>query len=447
LLHGSLRHYTGVAKFVRRIDPAAEQLVTSKSESFETRKLTLQNDLSGDRAVECVVEDLGLTRNLPRTSSGSLTPYAEMKKQELVRRIKAAIKMEWEVKSDQVDLISVAFTCPDPMLAQYIPNAIVNNYIGWVSEQTVDRLKASERFLAYTKDKCQNQLDTIMAEKIGFETKHAGAMPQSPGVLDEQIRGTARELDVIKRQKGVADARLMLLSKPSHAWATSEPSGSQPSPADVSVEGAVCMAEIDALQHQQASLTARQEEYRRLQMDYVAIAKDYDGILRRLKDKTEEAQKWDAQHLQVQMALAAESAKKRTQYELIVAAQPQFVPDPVQMGPVLGFTLGGGLLFGVVLAIVAFGANRSLNLTGTALLLGLVFAAALLFMGAAGPFKKIDEFADVLATLPYQICAALWVGVIAVIAIGRKRRARRRRALRMQDGAAAAESSTAEISE
>ena len=426
--HWVPRKYTGAAKFTRRIDPAAEQLVTSKSESFETRKLTLQNDLAGEKAVERVVEDMDLARNLPRTSGGSLTGPSEMRKQELVRRIKAAIKVEWEVKSDQVDLVSVTYTDPDPVLAQNIPNALVSNYIGWVSQQIVDRLKASELFLEDAKGKCQRQLDTIMSEKIQFETKHAGAMPQSPGVLDEQIRGAARELDAIKRQKEVTDTKLKALTGRASDSAASEPSAVRPfvsaecerakaelsgardaletmrtirgmkdkhpeyqaqnkkieqlaaqvarlesQPVEVfgaasgpayapgmSVEVAVCMAEIDALQHQEVSLAARQEEYRRLQMDYEVIAKDYDSILRRLKDKEDETKKWDAQHLQVQMALAAESAKKRTQHEAIVAAGPQFRPSFPKPLMVIAAALLGGLGFGGLLVFLAHALDRTI---------------------------------------------------------------------------------------
>lgn len=425
--HWLPRKYTGVAKFTRRIDPAAEQLVTSKSESFDTRKLTLQNDLAGDKAVEKVVEDMNLARNLPRTSGGSLTAPSEMQKQELVRKIKAAIKVDWEVRSDQVDLVSVTYTDPDPLLAQNIPNVLVNNYIGWVSQQIVDRLKASEVFLEDAKDKCQRQLDTITAEKIQFETKHAGAMPQSPGVLDEQIRGTSRDLDTLKRQMEVAEAKLKYLKCRSGDLSATQPSAARPfvsmecerakaelhdsknllenmrtirgmkekhpefqaqkmkieqleaevarlenQPVDMSgptsapgypgmnLEVSVILGEIETLKRQEASLVARQQEYRQLQMEYEVVAKDYDSILRRLKDKEEETKKWDAQHLQVQMALAAESAKKRTQHEAIVAAQPQFRPSFPTPLMVIALALLGGLGFGGSLVFLAHALDRTI---------------------------------------------------------------------------------------
>jgi uncharacterized protein involved in exopolysaccharide biosynthesis len=206
--------YTGTAKFTRRVDPAAEQLIGPKSESFETRKLTLQNDLSGDNAVERAVEALGLMRNLPRTPEGRLTQKGETEKQELIAQTKKNIKIDWEVRAEQVDLVAVSFTHSDPELAEKVPNTLVSNYFAWVSKQIVDRLSASEEFLKDQKDKCGRQLDTNAAEKVQFEKAHAGAMPERPGMLEDQIRKIESDLDSVNRQLTIAQKKLNRLKSP-----------------------------------------------------------------------------------------------------------------------------------------------------------------------------------------------------------------------------------------
>jgi hypothetical protein len=139
-----------------------------------------------------------------------------------------------------------------------------------------------------------------------------------------------------------------------------ESSGDFRSPANMTVEVAMIAAEIGTLKGQEASLTARLQEYRQLQMDYEVIAKDYDSIIRRLKDKEDEMRKWETQHLQVQMALAAESASKRTQNEAIVAAQPQFRPSFPTPLMVLAGALLGGLGFGGLLVFLANALDRTI---------------------------------------------------------------------------------------
>lgn len=200
--------YTGISKFTRRMDPAAEQLAGSKSESFETRKLTLQNDLAGDKAIERAIEDLGLLRSLPRTSEGRLTAHGELEKQELIKAVKKSTKVEWEVRSDQVDLISVSFTHPDPQLAEDFPNKLVSNYFAWVSKQQIDRLSMSEAFLREQKDKSLRQMEEFTKERIQFEKDHAGAMPQRPGMLEDQIRKIESDLEIVDRQLTIAEQKL-----------------------------------------------------------------------------------------------------------------------------------------------------------------------------------------------------------------------------------------------
>ena len=439
--------YTGVAKFTRQIDPASEQLKGAQSESFESRKLMLRNDLAGYKAVDKIIEDLKLTLNLPRTGEGRLTLKSEQDKQEMVRDMMKRIKVDWEVSSQNLDLIAVSCEHSDPELATSVPNALVHNYIALVSEQIVSRLRDSEMFLKDQRTRLKEQCDSANTEKIKFETEHAGAMPASVGALDEQIRRIISDLDVMKRQQNLAEAKLARFqtimtgtrpaSSPATDVATSDPA-SQPiqwmkgpnpeverlnnqlrdaeeqfklmtkvrrmkethpdveaqrrliaqikdklsstdaqinkdtvygvvptSPergrVDLSVEIAAALSEKEVLGNEIVRMEERLKGYQELQKNFGPVLLKYNEFAKKLQEKEAELKGWDARYTEIQMALAAESAKKRTQHESVLAAQPQNKPSSPSLLMILALALGGGLACGVGLVFLSAAMERTIT--------------------------------------------------------------------------------------
>ncbi|MBM4016882.1 MAG: hypothetical protein FJ288_00920 [Planctomycetes bacterium] len=209
--------YTGMAKFERRADPASEDITRGKSESFDSLKLTLQHELAGLNAVERAVGDLekrglfremGLDAPLPRGPDGRLAADGVRAKQELVTALQAALKVNFEVRSDQVDLVSVTFTHPDPRLAQEMPNTLVTNYINRISEQIITNLTASRDFLQSKVTDATTRHTEIVQRKTDFEVKNAGMLPDNPGALYDQIQRVSSDIDTVRRQQTVAKQRL-----------------------------------------------------------------------------------------------------------------------------------------------------------------------------------------------------------------------------------------------
>ncbi len=196
--------YSATAMFEHRSDSATEGISRNKSESFSSIKPTLRHELAGARAVQQVVEDLGLTRALPHGADGQLTDAGRMRAQKLVRDLMKSIKVKWEVRSDQVDLVSVNVTHRDPWLAEHIPNALVKNYINWVSEQIVERLTASRDFLVKQVNDSQARVGEITRKKIEFETRHAGMLPDSPDELARCVQEVKSDIDSVRRQQIIA---------------------------------------------------------------------------------------------------------------------------------------------------------------------------------------------------------------------------------------------------
>ncbi|HUT57282.1 MAG TPA: hypothetical protein VNA25_05345 [Phycisphaerae bacterium] len=203
--------YTAIAKLERRSDPASEDLVRGRSESFDALKMTLQHELVGTNAVEAAAEELekkGLLPALPRGQDGKLMAEGKMLRQGLVRNLSADLKVIFEVRSQEVDLVSVSFTDPDPRLAQELPNMLITNYINRISEQIVTNLTSSRDFLQTKVDEANTRFTELTRKRIDFETKYAGMLPDNPGALQQEIQRVTTDMDTVRRQQALAKQKL-----------------------------------------------------------------------------------------------------------------------------------------------------------------------------------------------------------------------------------------------
>jgi len=205
--------YTAMAKFDRRSDPASEALVGSKSESFETSKQVLQQELAGFNALNAAAEDLekkGLLPPLPRGNDQKLTPEGQNLRQQLVRDLMddRDLKVNFLVRSVEVDLVSVEFTDKDPRLAQALPNTLVTNYINNISEKMVTNLTASRDFLQKKVDEANTRLTELTRKRTEFEREHAGMLPENPGTLQQEVQRIDADMDRVRRQQSLAQQKL-----------------------------------------------------------------------------------------------------------------------------------------------------------------------------------------------------------------------------------------------
>lgn len=173
--------------------------------------MTLQHELVGTNAVEAAAEELEKKRllpALPRGQDGKLTTEGRMLRQEVVRNLSADLKVIFEVRSKEVDLVSVSFTDPDPRLAQELPNTLITNYIDRISEQIVTNLTSSRDFLQTKVDEANTRLAELTRKRIDFETKYAGMLPDNPGALQQEIQRIATDTDTVRRQQALAKQKL-----------------------------------------------------------------------------------------------------------------------------------------------------------------------------------------------------------------------------------------------
>lgn len=189
--------YTGTTKFERILDQSTYDVSV---DDFKKERRTLRYELAGHRAVDMAAEELEMVP-FPRQADGKLTEEGELKKVELINKLKAGISVRFDVRSEQVDMISVSFIHDDPESAEQMPNTLVKNYIDWRSQQTLDALEASKVFLEKQVDDAKKQIMGLQETKIRFQTEHTDAMFDSPGDIQTRIlQGTTR-LDILSMKE------------------------------------------------------------------------------------------------------------------------------------------------------------------------------------------------------------------------------------------------------
>jgi len=424
------KKYTGTAKFERRSDAAAaEQRRGRGPESFEDIKLTLEHELKGRGAMEQAVEALGLTRGLPRGQDGRLTEKGLREKQKLIQRLMRDVKVRWEVRSDQVDLISVEFTDADPELARELPNTLVSNYITRTSEVIVQRLRDSRDFLLKQVEDIDARLQAAVKRRIEFEAEHGGMLPDNPGALQEKMRELSADIDTVRRQQMTArqkferlkslaerlqanpdepiqvvkgpnperqrlkeqlrelkeqlqDARTLRHMTEAHPVVitlkekiaqvekqleeTPEETvlervfGKGEGKEDLTIALAAARSEVEMTEGELVRLQKRLDDLQSLLANYAPVREQYLRILKQIDELEAEKRGWQQRLTDVDMALSAEVAKRRTHLSAVQLAEKQFEPSFPKLSYLLGFALLGGLAFGSGLVLLSSKLDRSI---------------------------------------------------------------------------------------
>ncbi|HUS46783.1 MAG TPA: hypothetical protein VM098_01595 [Phycisphaerae bacterium] len=204
--------YTGKAIFEFGLEAAAEEISRTSKESFGTIKERLAHDLAGPQAVEEAVRQLDLTRGLLHDSQGQLTPAGQASLQKMVEKFTANLDVVWEARSKQEDLVSVSFTHADPELAASVPNVLVKEYINRTYDRMRSGLKQQHDFLQMRVEDSNRQLDKALRERIEFETRHAGMVPENPSAFQEKIERANAELKAAKHKHETARLGLVRLN-------------------------------------------------------------------------------------------------------------------------------------------------------------------------------------------------------------------------------------------
>ena len=127
------------------------------------------------------------------------------------------------------------------------------------------------------------------------------------------------------------------------------------------------ISELEAIEREKERLLKRRKSLEQLMVNFAPVRQEYDQILEKIDKDRRELEYWQKRLSEVQIALAAEAAKRRTHLNAVQLAQKQIRPSFPSLWMVLGFAVIGGLAFGGGLVFAANALDRTISTTDEAI--------------------------------------------------------------------------------
>lgn len=132
------RRYIARTILERRNDPLITSVVPSDLErSLDTVRRSMSLDLMGREAIRRAMMDLKWTADLPRDQNGALTLAGSRKVASLASDIDRNLQLKVLDRSNDLDLVELAYAGEDPVVAAEVVNRLRDNYV----EQSRERLR------------------------------------------------------------------------------------------------------------------------------------------------------------------------------------------------------------------------------------------------------------------------------------------------------------------
>ena len=117
-------------------------------------------------------------------------------------------------------------------------------------------------------------------------------------------------------------------------------------------------SELEAGRSDMQRLESRLTRLQKLMANFVPLRQEYLAIIDRIAWEEAEFQRWRGPLMEVEMALAAEVARRRTHLTVVQRADRKVVPDEPRLTPVLAVALCLSLVVIVVMELVALVLRR-----------------------------------------------------------------------------------------
>lgn len=195
------RTYTAEAKFQRFNDQTLTQVGSKPiSQTLASVRRTLWEEIKGQPAVEQLVEDLQLTKGLPRNADGELTTDGSRRKFILVKDIQSKIGIGFDINSEQMDQIRVTFKGEDREVVPRVANRIVESYISRTRQQLDEMLLSAKTFFQREVDTQRKRVADLQRAKLEFEIRYPDVSPDNPmSVQNRTIDLTSRQATLASR--------------------------------------------------------------------------------------------------------------------------------------------------------------------------------------------------------------------------------------------------------
>ncbi|HOW70161.1 MAG TPA: hypothetical protein PKY77_06115 [Phycisphaerae bacterium] len=208
------RRYVLSTTFERRDDVVLTRLISNSSPyTFDTLRRSLRFQLTGTQVVGQAIDDLGLTRSMPRDAQGALTAEGSARRQALIVEISASLNMRLVESSTFLDLIELSYSGSNPDVGMQVVNRLRDNYVASTRSWITDILQKSKAFFAEEAEKRQVQANKIDLELQDLSAAYPGINPNDTSPLNQHLASLKLAIDDLVLRREEYQAKLGALQK------------------------------------------------------------------------------------------------------------------------------------------------------------------------------------------------------------------------------------------
>lgn len=198
------RTYSATTSFERRNDPVMMNLpISAGAASFKYFRNTIMRDLRSVGYMREVVDNLGLMEDAGRDEHGELTEASQRRRDALARSLGSTITVSTVSPSEQIDIIKITYTGPDPNIGKRLVDEVKKTYarqtMSWIHDYLTDQRD-------YFKSEAEEVAEEVKAAKRNdtrFRLENPHLDPQNPGALAlrlEQLERDRKEMLLRQRE-------------------------------------------------------------------------------------------------------------------------------------------------------------------------------------------------------------------------------------------------------
>jgi uncharacterized protein involved in exopolysaccharide biosynthesis len=197
------RTYWAATTFERRNDPILADLEMSQGAAmFKLFSTTIARDLTSVECMTEVVDRIGLTADFERKADGTFTKASVARRKSLARQLGQRISLETRQPNEQVDIIDITYTGPDPNIGRKLLDAAKAVYISRTMDWVQQHLEGLREYYSVEKADALIELRAAEREQTRMRLENPYLDPQDPGAISAKLLQLEMERnDLLRRRR------------------------------------------------------------------------------------------------------------------------------------------------------------------------------------------------------------------------------------------------------
>jgi len=196
------RAYEAETVFEQANDPVSVDLPPElKITTFDYFLATLREDVRSNEVMGPVVDELGLTKNLPRKPDGTLTAEGLAAREKIGRSLASRVWVHCRRKTGFRYVIRLRYTGADPEVMNRLLNLMKEGYIRLVRRRVTEKLIDAQQWYAARAQEKRAVLDEIDKKLITLKIAHPGVDPTNAEAIAFQLASLRSQLAELQRTR------------------------------------------------------------------------------------------------------------------------------------------------------------------------------------------------------------------------------------------------------